>query len=95
MRVRLPRHEYTNSGCGLAARDGSAIKSDVSEQTGTLVAALLVRVAGASLVAALQADLLRRLFVRAVAFLVLEDCVGELALAQVVASTQRLVDVGT
>jgi hypothetical protein len=95
MRVRIPRHEYTDRRCCLAARDGSAIESNVSEQTGTLVAALLVRVARTSLVAALQADLLSRLVVRAVAFLVLENCVGELALAHVVASAQRLVDVGT
>ena len=47
------------------------------------------------MVTALDADLLGRLLVRAEAFLVLQDGVGELALAQIVASAQRLVDVGT
>jgi hypothetical protein len=91
----LPRFGYTDSRGCLATRDGSAIESDVSEQPTALVSALLVRVARASLVAALNADLLGRLLVRAEAFLVLQNCVGELALAQIVASAQRLVDIGT
>jgi hypothetical protein len=91
----LPRSGYTYSRCCLATRDGSTIESDISEQASALVTTLLVRVAGTSLVAALDADLLGRLLVRAVAFLVLQNCVGELALAQIVASAQRLVDVGT
>jgi hypothetical protein len=91
----LPRLEYAYSRCCLATRDGSTIESDISEQASALVATLLVRVARAALVAALDADLLSRLLARAVAFLVLENCVGELALAQIVASAQRLVDVGT
>jgi hypothetical protein len=77
----------TYSRCCLATGDGSAIESDISEQASALVAALLVRVARTSLVTALDADLLGRLLVRAEAFLVLQDGVGELA--------QRLVDVGT
>jgi len=91
----LPRFGYTDSRGCLATRDGSAIESDVSEQASALVSALLVRVARASLVAPFYVDLLIRLLVRAVAFLVLENCVGEFALAQIVASAQRLVDVGT
>jgi hypothetical protein len=47
------------------------------------------------LVAALYADRLRRLLVRAPAFLILQDCVGEFALAAVVTEPKRLVDVGT
>ena len=50
-------------------------------------------VAGASLVAVLDIDHLRRLIVGAPAFLVLEDGVGELALAVVVAEAKGLVDV--
>jgi hypothetical protein len=91
----LPRFGCTYSRCCLATGDGSAIESDISEQASALVAALLVRVARTSLVTALNADLLGRLLVRAEAFLVLQDGVGELALAQIVASAQRLVDVGT
>lgn len=47
------------------------------------------------MVAVLNAELLNRLLVRAPAVLVLQDSVGEFALALVVASTQRLIDVGT
>lgn len=77
----------------VAAGDGSSVKRNVSVQASALVAALLVRVAGAGLVALVYADGLGRLVVRAPAFLVLEDGVGELALAVVVAEAEGLVDV--
>lgn len=83
----------TDRRCSVAAGDGSSVKRHVSVQAGALVAALLVRVAGASLVAVLDIDHLRRLIVGAPAFLVLEDGVGELALAVVVAEAKGLVDV--
>jgi len=92
----LERHCETNDTdrrCSIAAGDGSSVKRHVSVQAGALVAALLVRVAGASLVAVLDVDRLRRLVVGAPAFLVLEDGVGEFALAVVVAEAKGLVDV--
>lgn len=65
-------NEYTDRRCCLIARrDRSAVKSHVSEQIATFVATLLVRVARASLVAALYADCLGGLLVRAPAVLVL------------------------
>lgn len=85
----------TNRRCSVAAGDGSSVKRHVSVQAGALVATLLVRVAGASLVAVLDVDRLRRLVVGAPAFLVLEDSVGEFALAVVVAQAKGLIDVLT
>jgi hypothetical protein len=90
----LSRLEYTDGRSSLASRDRSAVEGHVTEVSGTLVTAVLVRVARALLVAVVQADCVGRLLARAVAFLVLQDCVGEFALALVVASSQRLVDVG-
>lgn len=77
----------------VAARDGTTVKRNVRVQSSTLVAALLAGVTGADLVAVLYADGLRRLVVGAPAFLVLEDGVGEFALAFVVAEAEGLVDV--
>lgn len=88
------RNEYTNRRCGVATGDRSPVKRHVRKQTGTLVATLLLRVAWAILVAAVYADLLGRLLVRAPALLVLQDGEGEFALAFVVASAKRLVDIG-
>jgi hypothetical protein len=79
--------------CSVAAGDGSSVKRNVRVQAGALVAALLIGVARAALVAVLYANRLRRLVVGAPAFLVLEDCVGEFALAVVVAEAKGLVDV--
>ena len=87
------RRVCTDRRGSVAAGDGSSVKRHVSVQAGALVATLLVRVAGASLVAVLDVDRLRRLVVGAPAFLVLEDGVGEFALAFVVAETEGLVDV--
>ena len=83
----------TDRRCSVAAGDWSSVKRHVSVQASALVAALLVRVAGARLVAVLDVDSLRRLVVGAPAFLVLEDGVGEFALAVVVAEAEGLVDV--
>jgi len=92
----LPRLQHTHRrGCLATRGDRSAVKGHVTIESSTLVAAVLVRVARALLVAVLQADLVRRFFVGAPTFLVLQDRVGEFALAEVVASAQRLVDVGT
>jgi hypothetical protein len=77
----------------VAAGDRSSIKRNVRVQSSALVAALLVGVAGAGLVAVLYVNGLRRLVVRAPAFLPLEDGVGEFALAVVVAEAEGLVDV--
>ena len=77
----------------VAAGDRSSVERNVSVQAGALVAALLIRVAGAGLVAILYGVSLRRLVVGAPAFLVLKDGVGEFALALVVAETEGLVDV--
>jgi hypothetical protein len=90
------RNEYTDRRiCLTTTRDRSPVKEHVSKQPGTFVATLLVRIARTALVAALYADRLRRLLVRAPAFLILQDCVGEFALAAVVTEPKRLVDVGT
>ena len=88
------RNEYTDRRCGVATGDRSPVKRHINKQTGTLVATLLLRVAWTILVAAVYADLLDRLLVRAPALLILQDCVGEFALAFVVASAKRLVDIG-
>lgn len=78
--------------CG-ATRDRSTVKRHVREQSGTLVATLVVWVAGARLVAIVYVDDLRRLLVRAPAVLPLKNCIGEFALALVVAETECLVNV--
>ena len=87
------RRVNTDRRGSVAARDRSSVKRNVRVQAGALVAALLVGVAGADLVAVVYADCLRRLVVGAPAFLVLEDGVGEFALAFVVAEAKGLVDV--
>jgi len=92
----IPQDSKTNDTdrrCCVATRDRSTVKRHVSEQIGTLVATLLVWVAGAGLVAALYADRLRWFVVRAPTFLILENGVGEFALAFVVAEAKGLVDV--
>lgn len=61
--------------------EGSAVKRNVGVHAGTLVATLLLRVSGARLVALVEVDGLSRLLVGAPAFLILQDCVFELALA--------------
>jgi hypothetical protein len=87
------RRAYTDRRSSVAAGDGSSVERNVSVQASALVAALLVGIAGAGLAAVLYGDSLGRLVVRAPAFLVLEDGVGEFALAVVVAETKGLVDV--
>jgi hypothetical protein len=87
------RRVNTDRRGSVAARDRSSVKRNVRVQSSALVAALLVWVAGAGLVAVFYIDSLRRLVVRAPAFLPLEDGVGEFALAVVVAETEGLVDV--
>jgi len=88
-----PAISGTNRRCSIAAGDGSSVESDVSKQPGALIATLLIRVTGARLVALVYADCLSWLVVGAPAFLVLQDCVGEFALAFLVAEAKGLVDV--
>ena len=87
------RRVCTDRRGSVAAGDGSTVERNVGVKASALVAALLAGVAGASLVALVYADGLGRLVVRAPALLVLEDGVGELALAVVVAEAEGLVDV--
>jgi hypothetical protein len=91
--ARICETSDTDRRGSVAAGDGSSVKRHVRVQSSALVATLLVRVAGAGLVAVLYVDRLRRLVVRAPAFLPLEDGVGEFALAVVVAEAEGLVDV--
>jgi hypothetical protein len=87
------RRVCTDRRGSVAAGDGSTVERNVGVKASALVTALLIGVARAGLVALVYADGLRRLVVRAPAFLILQDGVGEFALALVVAEAEGLVDV--